>query len=364
MAEEDKRSNLGRGLSALLGDEATNLTEPTRNGTGQSGNIKTVPVDFLHPGRYQPRHHVDDAQIKELSESIAEKGILQPILVRRHPDEANVFEIIAGERRWRAAQLVQLHEVPVIVHDLSDREALEVALVENLQRQDLSPLEEAEGYSPAYGGVYAHPGGSRQGGGQEPQPRGEYHAASWPARRGQDNVGRPQPVRRTRAGPAQRKKRGDFGAPGGAPRPERPPRPKNWCRTRASARRGEPKYKARTPTPLALERDLSNLLGLKVEIKFHGTGGTLVFHYASLEQLDDILHRLSHGPPAAGNDTETDADALAAELSIGAIPSDLLAAPLANDDQISPALDGGEEDGSEGPLEGLDPRAEPHSSPD
>ena len=141
MAEESKRTNLGRGLSALLGDAATDYPD-----SGQPRNIKTVPVEFLHPGRYQPRHRIDDAQIKDLGESIREKGILQPILVRRHPDEANVFEIIAGERRWRAAQLVQLHEVPIIVHDFSDREALEVALVENLQRQDLSPLEEAAAF--------------------------------------------------------------------------------------------------------------------------------------------------------------------------------------------------------------------------
>ena len=125
MAEEGKRTNLGRGLSALLGEEAADPTE-----SGPSSETNTVPVEFLHPGRYQPRHKIDEAQIKDLTESIREKGILQPILVRRHPDEANIFEIIAGERRWRAAQLAQLHEVPIIVRDFSDREALEVALVE------------------------------------------------------------------------------------------------------------------------------------------------------------------------------------------------------------------------------------------
>lgn len=363
MAEEDKRSNLGRGLSALLGDEATNLTEPTRNGTGQSGNIKTVPVEILHPGRYQPRHHVDDAQIKELSESIAEKGILQPILVRRHPDEANVFEIIAGERRWRAAQLVQLHEVPVIVHDLSDREALEVALVENLQRQDLSPLEEAEGYSrlmeefthtqvdlaKAVGKSRSHVANTMRLLGLPDAVKTMLDDRSLSAGHARALLNAKNAVtlarRVVRRGLSVRQTEKLVQDQGKRP-----------------ARRA--KIQGKDTDTLALERDLSNLLGLKVEIKFHGTGGTLVFHYASLEQLDDILHRLSHGPPAAGNDTETDADALAAELSIGAIPSDLLAAPLANDDQISPALDGGEEDGSEGPLEGLDPRAEPHSSPD
>ena len=115
MAEEDKRTNLGRGLSALLGDAATYHPKP-----GPSSDTKMVPIEFLHPGRYQPRHEVEDAQLKDLGDSIREKGILQPILVRRYPDEANVFEIIAGERRWRAAQLAQLHEVPILVRELND----------------------------------------------------------------------------------------------------------------------------------------------------------------------------------------------------------------------------------------------------
>ena len=365
MAEERKHSELGRGLLALLGDDAVNHTEPSHSGPDQPGNFKTVPVEFLHPGRYQPRHQVDDTQIKDLSESIREKGILQPILVRHHPDEANVFEIVAGERRWRAAQLAQLHEVPIIVHDLSDREALEVALVENLQRQDLSPLEEAESYSrlmeefthtqvdlaKAVGKSRSHVANTMRLLGLpdavktmlDDRSLSAGHARALLNAKNAVTLAR-RVVRRGLSVRQTEKLVQDQG--------ERPAR-------RAKEQRKD------TDT-LSLERDLSNLLGLKVEIKFQGTGGTLVFHYASLEQLDDILHRLSHGPPAAGNDAEADADAdaLEAELSIGVIPGDLLGAPLANDDQIGTVLDGDEEDDLEGPLEPINTGAEPPSSPD
>lgn len=107
---------------------------------------KLVPIEFLYPGKYQPRHHFDDDHIQSLADSIREKGILQPLLVRRHPTIADAFEIITGERRWRASQKAGLHELPVIVREMSDRDTLEIGLIENIQRQDLNPLEEAEGY--------------------------------------------------------------------------------------------------------------------------------------------------------------------------------------------------------------------------
>lgn len=136
MIEDARRRSLGRGLSALLGEEDAAPESAPR----------TMRIDLLHPGRYQPRHQFDTAGLEALAQSIREKGVLQPLLVRRHPGHADAFEIIAGERRWRAAQLAQLHEVPVVLREIDDREALEIALVENLQRQDLSALEEAEAY--------------------------------------------------------------------------------------------------------------------------------------------------------------------------------------------------------------------------
>ena len=137
----DKKKKLGRGLSALLGESNDDFAKLDRVRTG-----KPVAVELLHPGKYQPRHHMDQVAIDALAQSIREKGVLQPLLVRRHPDDPSAFEIIAGERRWRAAQLAQLFEVPVIIKDFDDQTTLEVALVENVQRENLSAVEEANAY--------------------------------------------------------------------------------------------------------------------------------------------------------------------------------------------------------------------------
>jgi ParB family chromosome partitioning protein len=134
---------LGRGLSALLAEDPDD--QPALDRLRSS---RTVPVENLVPNRYQPRQLFDRDEINALAQSIRENGILMPILVRRIGEghDGNTFEIVAGERRWRAAQEAQLYEVPIIIKDLDDNKALEVALVENVQRQDLTPLEEAEGY--------------------------------------------------------------------------------------------------------------------------------------------------------------------------------------------------------------------------
>src|SRR5690606_11688176 len=131
VSEEGVRRNLGRGLSALLGAESEDYASLDRVRLS-----KMVPIQMVHPGPVQPRHHFDEEQLKALADSIRQNGILQPLVVRRHPSMPNAFEIVAGERRWRAAQLAQLHEVPIIIKELSDSEALELALVENVQRQD------------------------------------------------------------------------------------------------------------------------------------------------------------------------------------------------------------------------------------
>jgi ParB family transcriptional regulator, chromosome partitioning protein len=142
MSEDTRRHGLGRGLSSLLGDDNQDYASLDR-----VRSSKDVPIERLRPGKYQPRRRFDADEIAELVESVRERGILQPILVRRigeGPEEA--YEIVAGERRWRAAQQAQLHQVPVVIKELSDSDALEVALIENLQRQNLTALEEAEGF--------------------------------------------------------------------------------------------------------------------------------------------------------------------------------------------------------------------------
>ncbi|MGV8949087.1 MAG: ParB/RepB/Spo0J family partition protein [Candidatus Paracaedibacter sp.] len=135
---EAKKNPLGRGLSALLGESSLLEGETP-------GSVFSLPTMDLKPGKFQPRYRFDDDKLTALIDSIREKGIIQPLVVRPLPG-LNTYEIIAGERRWRAARTLNLESVPVVVRNYNDREALEVALIENIQRDDLTPIEESEGY--------------------------------------------------------------------------------------------------------------------------------------------------------------------------------------------------------------------------
>lgn len=141
MAEEQGRSRLGRGLAALIGDVGEEIGAIER-ARGQ----RRVPVEFLRPSARNPRRSFAEDDLEELTTSVRERGILQPIIVRSIPGMIDAYEIIAGERRWRAAQRAELHDVPVILVEAGDREALEIAIVENVQRTDLNAIEEAAGY--------------------------------------------------------------------------------------------------------------------------------------------------------------------------------------------------------------------------
>ena len=152
MAEDSRpRARLGRGLAALMGDVGA---ETPANEALQKSQRK-VPIENLTPNPRNPRRIFADAELDELAQSIRERGIIQPIVVRSAPSGAKQFEIIAGERRWRASQRAGLHEVPVVVLEVSDAEALELAIIENIQRADLNPLEEAAGYQ-ALANQYSH----------------------------------------------------------------------------------------------------------------------------------------------------------------------------------------------------------------
>jgi ParB family chromosome partitioning protein len=291
-SDPPRRRGLGRGLDALLGVDTQDYAELDR-----LRHSKQVPIELLHPNRFQPRRHFDEEQLRSLAESISAQGILQPILVRRHSESANAFEIVAGERRWRAAQLAQLHEVPVVIKDLSDREALEVALVENVQRQDLSPIEEAEGYRRLLDEF-----GHTQDDLARTLAKSRSHIANTlrlltlpdavkamlasgelSAGHARALVGHADPlslaekivasgltVRQT-----EKLASGDKGT-------ERGPR-----RTRE-----------KDPNALAVERDLELALGLRVSLDVRGGGGVLSIHYNNLEQLDDVLTRLSRATGA------------------------------------------------------------------
>jgi ParB family transcriptional regulator, chromosome partitioning protein len=293
VSEDGKRRNLGRGLSALFGEESDDLAAADRQRVG-----KSVPIGFLRVGKFQPRHRFDDDALRALADSIREKGVLQPLLVRRHPDGAHSYEIIAGERRWRAAQLAQLHEVPVIVKELDDRAALEIALVENIQRADLTVLEEAEGYRR----LMAEFGHTQEA----------LAAAVGKSRSHVANMMRllalPEPVKQLldsgalSAGHARALL--NAADPAGMAR--------EIVRRGLNVRQAELLAKgaktARHKAPAvkdadtaALERDLTNLLGLKVAISFAGRGGALTIHYRTLEQLDDVIRRLHHDPAGTRN---------------------------------------------------------------
>ncbi len=311
VSEEGGKRNLGRGLSALLGAENEDYASLDRVRLS-----KAVPIELVHPGPFQPRHNFDDEQLGALADSIRQNGILQPILVRRHPQTPNAFEIVAGERRWRAAQLARLHEVPVIIRELGDREALELAIVENVQRQDLSPLEEAEGYRrllEEFGNTQEdlanHVGKSRshianilrllnlpegvkllldQGKITAGHARALLNAGD-PLALAERVVAKGLNVRQAERLVQDERQTPRAGKTGRATPGE----------GAAGAAAGSPA--AKDPDTLALERDLSALLGLKVSISFQGQGGSLTIHYQTLEQLDDVLQRLSQTPAKPGN---------------------------------------------------------------
>ncbi|MDD9725279.1 ParB/RepB/Spo0J family partition protein [Roseovarius sp. SK2] len=144
MSENRSKRGLGRGLSALMSDVAESQDAPENAAKAAD---KAVPIEKIEPNPDQPRRDFDEAAMQDLASSIGAKGIIQPLIVRPNPRKSGAYEIVAGERRWRAAQLAKLHDVPVIVREFDDTEVLEVAIIENIQRADLNPVEEAAGYS-------------------------------------------------------------------------------------------------------------------------------------------------------------------------------------------------------------------------
>ncbi len=294
MSDEGRRQKLGRGLSALLGDERSPFGRAMPSRTPNQ-----VPVGNLRPNILQPRKRFDDTALKELADSIREKGILQPILVRPIADLAEHYEIIAGERRWRAAQMARLHDVPVLVKDISDTESLELALIENIQRSDLNAMDEARGYAKLIDD-YDHSqedvgrivGKSRSHVAnmlrllalpetvQQMLEDGRLTAghgrtlitASDPEALAQQIVTGKLSVRDAEALAKGRKPQGT----------KKPPVQKD-------------------PDTLELEKQLSDGLGLKVTITSHSLeGGVISVSYTTLDQLENVYLRLLTPPEAGG----------------------------------------------------------------
>ena len=287
MTAKQTSPRLGRGLAALLGD-AGGTAKPPQTATG----IKIVPIDLLEPSPFQPRGKIDPGALSDLVASIKARGILQPLLARPHPAQSGRYQIIAGERRWRASQEAGLHEIPVLVRDLTDAETMAAALVENLQRQDLNAIEEAEGYKRLFDEFHM-----TQEALAESIGKSRSHIANTLRL-----LNLPLTVR-------NEVKNGAL-SPGHArallahPEPEKAAlavisRGLNVRQTEAlvgqktSSPTPQPGGKSKDPETEALERDLTERLGLKVDIAFDGKGGTIRLNYRSLDQLDGIVTLLS-----------------------------------------------------------------------
>jgi ParB family transcriptional regulator, chromosome partitioning protein len=281
MSGTRKPMRLGRGLSALMGEASA---PAPASGEG----VRTLPVEMLQPGPFQPRGPIDPGPLQELADSIREHGVLQPILVREKPGAPGEYEIIGGERRWRAAQLAQLHEVPVLLRNLDDTAAMAAALVENLQRQDLNALEEAEGLRRLMDefGLTQDQLGQAVG-------KSRSHVANTLRL-----LALPERVRELLRDGALTA--GHARALLTAPDAEVlalqvVDRGLNVRQTEAlaSQKPRDPSAKPiQAPETAALERDLSGRLGLKVSIRHAGKGGQVSIVYRDLDQLDGLIRLL------------------------------------------------------------------------
>lgn len=295
-----KPAPLGRGLSALFGDSDAGYQPPaavagtSAHPAAERGGPKQLPVSWLQPGKYQPRQTFDDPALEELAASIREHGVLQPLLVRPLA-ERDRYEIIAGERRWRASQRAGIHEVPVVIRELSDADALEIALIENLQREDLSPLEEAEAFerlmrefnhtqvdlAKALGKSHSYVANSVRllnlpDSIKKLVREGTLSAAHGRTLLGADNADAlAAEVIRTRMTVRELE---------------------NRVRKPDTEVRGYSRRSNSSPVDantLALEKDLTNALGLKVKLVTYSDGsGSITVNYRNLDQFEDIVQKL------------------------------------------------------------------------
>jgi len=286
MAAGAQKTRLGRGLASLIGDRFDEA------GVGAEEDQRRVPLAALKPGRFNPRRNFAEAQLEELAASIRERGLVQPLVVR--PSTGDTYEIVAGERRWRAAQLANLHDVPVVVRALSDQEAVEIAIIENVQREDLNAIEEGEGYkllmdghgytqedlAKVIGKSRSHLANTLRllrlpDSVQELVRSGELSAGHARALIGRSDaaalavriVNEGLTVRQVEALTQER----------GAAKPKR--------------------HKSKDADTKAAESELHEALGLDVEIrKRKGEKGELRIRFATLDQLEDLRHRLLRRP--------------------------------------------------------------------
>jgi ParB family chromosome partitioning protein len=302
MSGERPAKGLGMGLQALMGEAVRPAPSGFSDESGaERGGVREIDIARIRANPDQPRIQFDEAALDELADSIRQRGVLQPILLRSEGDD---YLIIAGERRWRAAQRARLHSIPAIVRDIDDSATAEIALIENIQREDLNPLEEAEGYRQLiqrHGhtqddiGRLVHKSRShvanllrlldlpefvRQSLLQGDISMG--HARAVAASDDPESLAREIIAKGLSVRQAEERVRRERNRPG-----------PGYDIGRASARNAA---KAANPDLDALERQLGDILGLKVDVTHKGQGGAVTLHYSSLDQLDLICQRLSGEP--------------------------------------------------------------------
>ena len=290
MSAKEQPKRLGRGLAALLGDAAvpTSVNAP---------GVQALPVDLLEPSPYQPRQDMDETALQELADSVKQRGILQPLLVGPKPGSPGQYQIIAGERRWRAAQKVSLHEVPVLVRELSDADAMAAGLVENLQREDLNPVEEAEGYQrlitefhlsqeslgDVVGKSRGHIGNVLRVLKLPPQVLGMVRDGSLSMGHAKALLAHPDPLKGAKVVLDKElsvRQAEEF--------------VNNLGRSIKGRSLIKPPPERRMDSEVeALAENLTERLGVKVKIGFNGRSGTITLHYANLDQMDSLLALLN-----------------------------------------------------------------------
>lgn len=294
MSEDLSKRRLGRGLAALIGDIDLGITNPTVTPTVPVSSERHVPIEFISRNPRNPRRSFTDSELDDLAQSIREHGIVQPVVVRPSPDHPNRFELIAGERRWRAAQRANLSQLPVIIRDVDDRTALELAIIENVQRADLNAIEEAMGYQLL---IDDH----------------DYTQADLAHVIGKSRSHVANTLRLLKLPPKVQQFLNNGELSAGHARclitvedPEtlaeqiiRDGLSVRQAEILANADNNPSKAKKRTPAEKdadtkSLEKLLADVIGMKVAIKHGKKGGDLKIRYSSLEQLDDICRRLQN----------------------------------------------------------------------
>lgn len=293
MSEDQSRKRLGRGLAALIG-EIDRPAAPEKPSTAVAADGK-VPIEFVSPNPKNPRRHFGDAELTDLAQSIREHGVVQPVVARPSPSQPGRYEIIAGERRWRAAQRAGLTEIPLIVRDVNDRTALELAIIENVQRADLNPVEEAQGYQQL---IDEH--GYTQADLGQVIGKSRSHVANTLRLLKLPNViqsmlvdgdlsaghARTLVTAEDPAGLAKRIVKEGLSVRQAEALAQMPAGP-TPAKAKSAASAPE-----KDPDTLALEKLMTDTIGMIVSIEHKGRGGTLRINYRTLEQLDELCRRL------------------------------------------------------------------------